>query len=1088
MHSPIRLVFSHAATLLVLTLGLPSVPAQEPRLSALSSRAYVGTGAQILIPGISISGGTKTVLIRASGPSLAANYPSLAAIALANPRLDVYADPNQPPIASNDDWGTPLGAGAANGAALSAAFASVGLTGFAAGSKDAALLLTLPPGAYSAQVSGVGATTGVAIVEAYEVDAGTARLNAISTRAQVGTGDAVLIPGIAISAGSGTRRFIVRAAGPGLAAFFPGAFPPGATLADPTISVVNLSTGAVVASNDDWGTPVGPLAYDGAALAAAFPQSGMFPLPAGSKDAALIADFAPGAYTVQVSGVAGTTGIANVEVYDITPTGGPASITISASDSSADESGGNPGEFTLVRIGDTLGPLTVSYGVSGSATNGVDYPALSGAVTFAAGASSARISLQPFPDTTTESSETVTLTLVQTGSYTLGATSAASVTISNSSGTLYVATLRPAGGAAGSTASGLASIVLSPSGNVATVNVSFSNLSSGQAGAHLFLGNSTSAGDYVLNLPLGQVTGYQWTIQGTGTYTATQIIDALKSGLIYVGIDTGLYPAGEVRGAFLSATGSQVFVAPVAPPAVNITALTAADAARVLTQATFGPKKTEIDALANTSLDAWITAQMALPSLSHRTATATEHATAIANGELTPDLYPPGMRQRAWFSIALTAPDQLRQRVAFALSEIFVISDASLNQAFTEPLANYNDLLASNAFGNFRTLLEQVTLSPVMGTYLSHLRNAKADPVAGTNPDENYAREVMQLFTIGLVQLQPDGTLKLDGAGLPIPTYDQTTITEMAKVFTGWGYFSTAANPSFRGTPPNYIAPMMIYASQHENSAKTIVNGTVIPANLGGVEDLKRALDTLFNHPNTPPFICRQLIQRLVTDNPSPGYVYRVAQKFENNGSGVRGDLGAVVRAILTDYEARSTSAMATPGYGKLKEPLLRFTGILRSFGASSSSGRNRLDNVQPSLMQAALRAPSVFNFFEPGYVYPGSLAAAGLVAPEFQITNDTTAISVPNFLRGAIFLTATGGNATTNLILNTTAEQALVGNVPALLDHLSLVMAGGQLGTATRTRITTAMGALSGTTTALERAQSAILLIATSPEGSTQR
>ena len=228
------------------------------------------------------------------------------------------------------------------------------------------------------------------------------------------------------------------------------------------------------------------------------------------------------------------------------------------------------------------------------------------------------------------------------------------------------------------------------------------------------------------------------------------------------------------------------------------------------------------------------------------------------------------------------------------------------------------------------------------------LRNAKADPVAGTFPDENYAREVMQLFSIGLVQLQPDGTLKLDAQGLPIPTYTNTTITEVAKVFTGWGYFNLTAGATnnlnqFRGARADYINPMMLYAVAHENAAKDIrpVLGAAIPANLGGTEDLKRMLDALFNHANCAPFISRQLIQRLVTDNPSPAYVYRVAQKFENNGSGVRGDLAAVVRAILTDYEARSTAVYDDPGYGKLKEPLLRFTALVRGFNADYH-GRER--------------------------------------------------------------------------------------------------------------------------------------------------
>jgi uncharacterized protein (DUF1800 family) len=285
---------------------------------------------------------------------------------------------------------------------------------------------------------------------------------------------------------------------------------------------------------------------------------------------------------------------------------------------------------------------------------------------------------------------------------------------------------------------------------------------------------------------------------------------------------------------------------------------------------------------------------------------------------------------------------------------------------------------------------------------------------------------------------------------------------------------------------------MMIFPAFHENAAKNLapLTTTIIPANLGGAEDLKRALDILFNHANTGPFISRQLIQRLVTVNPSPGYIYRVAQKFADNGSGVRGDLGAVVRAILTDYEARSPAVVDDPGYGKLREPLLRLTALLRSFNAVSSSGHyiTNFNNTNPSLGQAVLRSPSVFNFFEPGYVYPGPLAAAGLVAPEFQITNDTTAISAANFYRATIFRAATGANAPDTAVLDLGVEQALANDIPALLDRLSLLMASGQLSPAARARISSTLAGLPASTSSLERAQTAVLLVATSPDGATQR
>ncbi|MSU48109.1 MAG: DUF1800 family protein [Opitutus sp.] len=1071
-------------SLRLLCLGLTSVTgllAQTPSVSNLSTRAQVGTGGDIIITGFNIGSGTnKTILIRATGPALAGFGVTGT---LVDPKLELF-NSSSVKITENDNWGTPVG----NATPVTAAtFSSVGAFGLTTGSRDAALLATLPPGSYTAQVSGVGNTTGVSLIEVYEVGAVSARLSNISTRALVGTGGNILIPGLVISPGSGTRRLLVRAAGPAL-----GALGVGGALLDPTMLVLNAANGATVASNDNWGTPVGAGASTAAALTTAFNQNGAFAFATGSRDSALIADVAPGNYTIQVSGVGSTVGVALVEVYDITPVG-PATVTLRATKSEANETGSLAGEFTITRAGDTFQPLTVNYGIGGSATNGLDYPALLGTVTIPAGATTVTIPLQPLADTSLESTETVTLTLAAGTGYVLGTETTGTVTIADAPGSLFVATLRPAGNATASAASGLATIVLSASGTVATVNVSFSNLSSGEIGAHLFLGNSTSTGDYVLNLPIGQVNGVQWDILPTATFTSAQILDALRSGLIYVGIDSVNYSAGEVRGAFLTGVGSQTFTAPATAPAVSLTNTTAIDAARLLTQATFGPKQSEITALTGGSITSWIDTQLALPNTSHRTATVNERETALANSEFDPTNNPYLLlfRQRAWFQIALTAPDQLRQRVAFALSQILVVSDSGFGNNMTEPLAAYYDILANNAFGNYRALLGQVTLSPTMGLYLSSLRNSKADPVTGTNPDENYAREVMQLFSIGLVQLQPDGTLKLDSAGLPIPTYNQNTISQMARIFTGFGFFTTTPTGNIRNTRADYINPMTLYPASHETGTKdlTPVLSTVIPANLGGTEDLKRALDALAFHDNTSSFISRQLIQRLVTDNPSPAYVYRVAEVFRREKDN-SAQLGLVVRAILTDYEARAAAVIDDPGYGKLKEPLLRYTGFLRNFSAASASGRNNQDNVQNSLFQAPLRAPSVFNFFEPGYVFPGDLARAGLVAPEFQITDDTTAISVPNFLRTAIFVAAVGANAAKTLVPNYTAELALVSNTPALLDRLNLLMAGGQMSAATRARITTTLNALPVATAAqqLERVQTAVLLVLTSPDGSSQR
>jgi len=1057
------------STLRVLSFGLACslclLRGAEPSLVNLSTRAQVGTGDNIIISGFVIGpGSSKTVLVRGIGPALGSyGVPG----ALPDPVLKLFNNsaPNTP-IATNSAWR----------AADAATFQSVGAFALAAGSKDTAIVSTLNPGVYSAQVSSASGGTGIASVEIYEVGAASSKLVNISTRALVGTGAAMTLPGFVIADGTGTRRLLVRVAGPALGAYgVPG------TLADPLLRVTNATGTVILATNDNWGTPSDASAADSAMLTTAFQQAGAQPFPdTASKDAAILGDFSPGAYAIQVSGAGGTTGVVLVEVYDVTPTG-PATVTISATKADADKSGTNPGEFTVTRVGDLLSPLTVTYFVGGTAVNGLDYaPLYPATVTIPAGAASAKIAVTPTPNLVNSSTLTVTAALTAGSGYVVGGASSAQVTIAPAPSTLYVASVRPTSSALSSTASGTATILVNATGTFAQVSLAFSNLSSTEVVAHLQIGTT---GDYVLNLPAGQFNLLTWSFTPTGIYSAADLFNALKAGNLYVGIDTANYPTGEARGTFVLASGSQTFVAPAAAPALPGGAPGTAGAARLLTQATFGPTQAEVDTLATGSTDAWITAQLAMPFSSHRAAALADLAAYGGNSDGTMNA---ANRQAAWFKLALTAPDQLRQRVAFALSQIFVVSDVSIDQP--EALANYYDLLGNGAFGNFRTLLEDVTLSPMMGIYLSSLRNSKA--TATTSPDENYAREVMQLFTIGLSLLQPDGTLKLDASGLPIPTYNQTTVTEMAKVFTGWGYPSTNLN-AFRSAPADYFSRMQLFPSYHDTTVKNIVNGVVLPAGQTGTQDLAATLDALFNHPNCGPFIAEQLIQRLVTSNPSPAYVYRVAQVFANDGTGVRGNLAAVVRAILTDYEARSASVATNVGYGKLREPLLRVTNLLRTFGSTATNGRylgagtsTSVANTENALFESPLRSPTVFNFYHPDYVFPGPLASAGLVGPEFEITNATTGISVPNLLRALIF---TSGTNVATLNMNTTAEQALAATPAAQLDHLNAVLCGGAMPTATRTRILTALNALPASTTALERAQTAILLVATSPAGSIQ-
>ncbi len=1062
-------------------LSAASLSAQTPRVANLSTRGQVGTGANVMIAGFVVGPGSgQTVLIRAVGPALTSYG---VGGALARPQLTLSDSSGV--IATNTGWSaTPVAGPYASHATVRAAttsvFNQVSAFSLSSGSADCAMVATLPAnGTYVAQVSGVGATSGTALVEVYEVgptDA-TSRLVNLSTRLQIGSGSSIATTGFVISPGSGARTLLIRAVGPTLGTTYgvPGA------LSDPSLVLLN-SAGAAVAANDNWGTPVGTNATSPAALSAAFAQAYAFPLPAASADSALIAVVSPGSYSIQVSGVGTATGVALVEVYDITPSGTSApTVSIAATTASANTAG-TSGAFTVSRTGDTSYPLTVSYTVAGTAVAGRDYAALTGSITVPAGSASAAIAVAP-GTTLSAASATVVVTLSPGAGYATGA-ARATVTIANLAPTLYVTNLVPASGAAGTTGSGTATIALASDGSSAVINVSFSGLSSAEQVPHLTVGPPGSSSNFVLTLDYpGQVVEQSWSFTAVGTYSTADLVSALKSGNVFVEIGSLNYPTGELTGQFVQQSGSQTFSAPAAPPAIDLSKPTQADAARFLTQATFGPTRADIATVTAQGYPAWIASQMALTPTSHLAATRADAAAFPNTGTYA---IVQANRQQAWWKAAVTAPDQLRQRVAFALSEILVVSDAASSLAQQpEALANYYDMLAADAFGNFRQLIEDVTLSPVMGNYLNMLRNAPANAAKGTSADENYARELMQLFTIGLNQLNPDGSLKLDQTGQPIATYTNATIIQTANVLTGWSYHSTLASPSFTGGTADWYNPMQVFPSFHDNTLKTIVGGVTVPANEGGAADLKILLDTLANHPNTGPFISRELIQRLVTSNPSSGYIYRVSQVFANDGTGTRGNLAAVVRAILLDYEARSSAVISDAGYGRLKEPLLRQTALYRAFNASAQNGRYYIPNPETSLGQAALRSPTVFNFFLPAYVPPGSMAEAGLSAPEFQITTATTAITVPNAYYNAIYTSATPAAAT--LVLDLSALTSASNNA-AMVANLNLLLCGGNLSTAASQRILSALTSLPSSAQALDRARAALELVVTSPDGAIQR
>jgi uncharacterized protein (DUF1800 family) len=534
------------------------------------------------------------------------------------------------------------------------------------------------------------------------------------------------------------------------------------------------------------------------------------------------------------------------------------------------------------------------------------------------------------------------------------------------------------------------------------------------------------------------------------------------------------------------------------PPPPPTPAISKAEAYRFLNQATLGATEAEAQRLISLGYEAWIDDQfsqpvsLALPYVQQayaRLPPGTPDVTALHADRLD-----------IWFRNALTAPDQLRQRMAFALSETMVVSQNSVLVALPFSVSGYYDTLARDAFGNFRSLMEDVTLHPSMGVYLSMLGNQKPDPVRNIRPDENYARELMQLFTIGLVQLNLDGTVKQDAQGQPLPTYDQQTIEGFAHVYTGWSWAGAPAFVFAQPTLSNQVVPMQAYPEQHDTGVKRVLSYpgavlTQIPSGQTPERDLDDALDNIFHHPNVAPFIARALIQRLVTSNPSPQYVERVARRFNDNGSGVRGDLEAVVKAILLDTEARSAPSSASAG--KLKEPLLRLTQFWRAYRAHSDSGRYVGLNPTALVGQGPLQAPSVFNFFSPFYAPPGEISDQGLVAPEMQIATEylNTLSSNLFFVYAFCFNNAPiagcpdipPGQQADLVTIDVSEEQPLAADSSALVARIGEKLLGGELSSTLAAEARAQVDLVPASNPSL-RAAEALHLIATSPEFAVQR
>lgn len=541
----------------------------------------------------------------------------------------------------------------------------------------------------------------------------------------------------------------------------------------------------------------------------------------------------------------------------------------------------------------------------------------------------------------------------------------------------------------------------------------------------------------------------------------------------------------------MGARASSMRVRTLAPPLTGAV-MPRSEAARFLMQATYGPSWGEIDRVAAIGAEAWLQQQFSTAPRDSHWAYVVERRGPIGCNPCNARFINATME--SFWDQAVRGPDQLRQRMVFALSQIFVVSTVnSAVEVQEDAHAGYLDVFSRNAFGNYRTLLEEVTLHPTMAHYLSHFGNEKEDPVTGRIPDENYAREVMQLFSIGLWELNPDGTRRKDAQGRDIPSYGQDDVMGLARVLTGWGWAGANTNEeSWRGWAgnaggANWNRPMQLYPQYHSTSEKRFL-GTVIPANTSGRESLRIALDRLHNHPNTGPFVAEQLIKRFTTSNPSPAYVARVAAAFADNGRGVRGDLRAVIYAVLMDSEARRADARNADTTGRLREPMVRFGHWMRAFNARAANNSYQIWNLEDpvsSIGQNPLRSPSVFNWYRPAYAPPGEIQQRQMVAPEFQITHETTITGYANFVISVVERGFGFGDSA--IRPDYSAEMALAGTPAALVDRLNLLLTAGRLSATNRQLIIDAVSAVPASNAAT-RVHTAVALTMLSPDFQVQK
>jgi uncharacterized protein (DUF1800 family) len=549
--------------------------------------------------------------------------------------------------------------------------------------------------------------------------------------------------------------------------------------------------------------------------------------------------------------------------------------------------------------------------------------------------------------------------------------------------------------------------------------------------------------------------------QSTTYVSATQLtaVVALPSGTTSVSVIVSTPDPGAILSAAINDPVAYIATTPIV-------------AARILDQTTFGPTAAGITHVQAVGLSAYLAEQFAQPT----TLLAAIPTVPLPNLCLASNTAYP-CAESEWWQTAITGNDQLRQRVAFALSEMFVVSTQSIPG---QSIPQFHNALANDAFGNFYTIMNDVTLAPAMGGYLNMLNSAKPATVNGIVQiaNENYSRENMQLFTMGLFQLNQDGTPQLDGSGNMIPSYTQAQVQAFARAFTGWTYgVAGGGTPAkFPNSTQDWSDPMAAVQTAHDVNSKVLLDGTTLPAGQTAEQDLAGALTNVFNNTNVPPFVCKQLIQHLVTSTPSPAYVGRVTAIFRNNGSGVRGDMKAVLTAILTDQEARAGDTNASYDGGHLREPILFITAMMRALNFTNTDANGSwatLSNYSQNLSERPYRANSVFNFFPPDYVIPGTTT----VAPEFDIENSATAI-----LRLSLADSIVNNKISSFTVdLSATSSLGVMAATPAtLVDYLGMELMHSQMPTNMRTTIVNAITPL---TNMAQRVRVALYLIITSSQ-----